>query len=189
MGTRRSCIRQLMAKHRQKIFRRVEISLETASPSPAATWMLLQVSAVPAWVADAQQPIWVALFLSQASVPGEGRRAVPGHGHCWHPAPLERAGALGVMPSVLVALSQDVGRFGRICPTQWGLSWALTPARSRQSRRSLCLQPLAHFGAEWAPSRDRGAPAGPLPVSPLPLLYLFTACTPPPRPFPQSVFL
>lgn len=65
-------MRQLMAKHRQKVFRQVESSLETASPSPAATWTLLQVSAVPAWVADAQQPIWVALLLSQASVPGTG---------------------------------------------------------------------------------------------------------------------
>lgn len=132
-------VRQLMAEDRQKVFRQVETSLGTASPSPAATRMLLQVAAVPAWVADTQQPIRVTLSPSQASVPGEGRRAVPGHRQCWHPALLERAGALGVMPRVLVALSRDVGRFGRICPPQWGLSWVLTPASSCQSR-----SPFAH---------------------------------------------
>lgn len=49
----------------------------------------------PGWQTPNTQPIWVALSLSQASVPGQGRRAVPGHGHCWHLSLCSRGDAQG----------------------------------------------------------------------------------------------
>lgn len=85
------------------------------------------------------------------------------------------------MPSVLVALSQDMGKFGRICPTQWGLTdpdSAIGPfARSHW----LTLGQTGHHPGTEEPQQ------GPC-LSP-PFLYCISPLFYSPRPFPQSVLL
>lgn len=149
----------------RQVFRPVETSLGTASPSPAATRMLLQVAAVPAWWQTPNNPFgWPcprARHLSLGKAEGQCLGTGPagpgsvGEGRCSRgdaqsfggSEPGRREVWENLLPTVGSELSSNSCQ---VLPEPW----------------SLCPQPLAHFGAERALPRDKGAPGWPLLVSP-----------------------